>query len=142
MAMAEAQMAPAKRRRLRRHETDELVKKCIQDNFPSFTAAEVDLNIQDGASLRARLTTDKRKQRREGKSSVCMGSRYYSALRTKYASPDSPVKRLAAMDRKEEVDADLTSSLAAWRKHNKFAVMNWLLASERASQSELVGIPA
>ena len=142
MQAAEAVMPAAKRRCLRRATTDELVKKALADNFAGFTAQEIDLNIQDGSSLRNKLTHDKRKQRREGKNAMTMGSKYYSHLRSKYASPDSPLRRLATVDRHVAIDRDLTEALASWRKHQKGPLMTWMLACEAVNQSDRPGIRA
>ena len=68
-----AENLPAQReKRGRKRSLDEIVTKCISDNFKSMSEVQTDLTIIDGVSLRQRLRADKSVQNADA-SKIKMG---------------------------------------------------------------------
>ncbi len=96
---------PAKR--LRRRNTDEVITKCLKDNFASWDAHLTDGHMVEGKTLRQTLAEHRRMVNAGNSEAPTLGKLYYEKLRDKFAVKTSPNKMLVPTDRNEPLDRDL-----------------------------------
>eukprot|EP00971_Amphidinium_carterae_P127342 2523252-Amphidinium_carterae.2 len=93
----------AKRRRLARCETDELVHKAIRDNFKNWSHSNCfELRNAEGLTLFEKLRRDKHERRHNPKCEIRFGPGYYQGLRYEYSDLDSPGKQLVVKNTAED----------------------------------------
>lgn len=108
---------PAKR--LRRRNTDEVITKCLKDNFASWDAHLTDGHMVEGKTLRQTLAEHRRMVNAGNSDAPTLGKLYYEKLRDKFAVKTSPNKMLVATDRNEPLDRDLEKALVGLNQHIK-----------------------
>jgi hypothetical protein len=116
---AEAQQgALAGRGKKRTRNIDEIVAKCLRDNFPGFKQSQTTMLLnKDGKSLTEILRSDREKVDLRAKDAPVIGKHYYSQLRSEFAYSDAPEKRLKVADDKQKIHEDLLAALEDMNKH-------------------------
>ncbi len=71
---------------LQKHDTDEVVKRRLRDNFPQWKHVSTDGKRIQGLTLRERLTEDVRKKKKNGDSAIRFNKVYYATLRNLYGT--------------------------------------------------------
>ena len=84
------------------------VSKAIRDNFSELTAAELDLVLVEGLSLRDTLLRDKRLQRG---GQLTMGKFYYESIRKKFLQTEDGQDNLKVKDTTQEVPEQLMAAM-------------------------------
>ena len=137
-----AENLPVQReKRGRKRSLDEIVTKCISDNFKSMSEVQTDLTIIDGVSLRQRLRADKSVQNADA-SKIKMGKLYYDKLRLLYASSSSPEQLLRVLDEREPVPSALMDACAAALSHrrNLSPLVEFMQRCTTMNQKSVVGL--
>lgn len=126
----------------RRRTLDEVINKCLVDNFRTATKYQVEMLVVDGLTLRQRLERDKATAARNKTGGQGFGASYYRNLRQMYASETAPETQLVVKRPGDVVTEELTAALKAFRRQpsDRAPLIEWLASRAPASQREAVGV--
>lgn len=110
--------AKQKGSRKRQRSADEIVAKCIRDNFAMFKGSQSTMLLnRSGMSLFEVLKRDILLAEEGDASAPVRGKLYYQKLREEFAYSDSPAKRLKVTAEDEPIDEDLMKGLTELNRH-------------------------
>jgi hypothetical protein len=98
------------KRKLRRRDSDQQIKKIVYDNFRGWSDEEIYLREVNGSALYDRLRIDRRKWK---SGEIEMGNKYYRELRVEFANPDAVEGRLKPTNPDDKQDDQLLAALTA-----------------------------
>ena len=96
------------KRKLRRRDSDQAVKKILYDHFRCFSDEEMYLREVGGKTLYDRVRLDRERWRA---GHIEMGMKYYNTLRMQYENPNSLQSRLKPTNPEDQADEELRECL-------------------------------
>lgn len=117
--LAEAEAKRPQRRRLGRRATDEQTDRAIEEHFKDWTAAQTDLVLIEGQSLRQRLASAMHDKNLAGRKNR-LGSSFWSELRTQYSGSESSALAdpFFVEDNTAHISPELLAALQACKSSN------------------------
>eukprot|EP00972_Heterocapsa_arctica_P010385 1527394-Heterocapsa_arctica.AAC.1 len=103
-----ADEATESKRKLKKRDSEQQVKKILYDHFKTLSDEEVYLHEFEGKSLHERLLDDRRAWK---KGELDMGQKYYAKLRSEYANPCEIDSKLKPTNPADEQDDALAAAL-------------------------------
>lgn len=132
--------AGSKRRKLQRRDTEAAVQKSLADNFRGFTAAQTDVVLVNGLTLREKLMADKRAHKHGDQGT--MGGQYYRQLRIEYSSSDPVEKILVPKTPIQPVQEEFKNALVGLQSVPcvPAKIVEWCRTAPPLNQRELCGL--
>ena len=128
-------------RRLRRRTTADMVEKVVKDNLKGYSAQDIDWTVVEGATLRQKVTEDKR-QNMKHPSSMPIGSHHYRKINDLFPAGDCIAAALQVQDNNAAIHEGLVEASVQLKgvKKNRGPLTDWLSMTTWCNQSALVGV--